>query len=363
MIHEPAVEQQTVEQSPEPAPDLRVERLTPEADGDWDAYVRRAPLGTAFHLTAWKRVVERTFRHRAASLLARRGDRIVGVLPLFHLSSWLFGRSLVSSPYAIRGGILADDAAAAKALLDEARSLGEQLEVDYLELRSEQAVSDELHTKELYVTFRADLSLDEDELLKQMKRKRRQMMNFVAKQGFETRVSGVEDLAEFYHLFCVTMRYHGTPVYPLRFFQEIFRQYEGQVNLFSVRREGRTLFMLLNLMYEDVVLPFYLGSVPTERVRGGEECLYWSVIRWAKEAGYRTFDFGRSKLGTGPYEFKKRWGMAEIPLGYQYHLVRAQEMPNVSPANPRYRLLINAWRRLPLPLTRLIGPRIIRNIP
>jgi hypothetical protein len=88
--------------------------------------------------------------------------------------------------------------------------------------------------------------------------------------------------------------------------------------------------------------------------------MYWEVMRRACERGYRVFDFGRSKMGTGPYHFKRNWGFEPTPLAYEFHLVRAEKIPDLNPLNPRFRAFISAWRRLPLPLTKLLGPPIVR---
>lgn len=345
---------------PEP---LAVELLRPAFEAKWDRFVRQTPGATFFHQLGWRWLVERVFGHRAHYLVARRGERISGVLPLFELESRLFGHSLVSLPFAIGGGVVAEDGETARLLLDEARGIAEDRGVDYLELRSERPVSEELLTKDLYVTFRADLSEGEEALLRRMDRKRRQMMTYVSKSAFEHRVAGLEELPLFYGLFCQSMRHHGTPVYPRLFLREILDRHPADTNLFFVYHEGRPVAGVLNLLWHDVVMPYYAGADRSYRPRGVDDYLYLSIMRWGRDHGYRTFDFGRSKRGTGAHAFKARWGMEEVPLAYQYHLVKARELPNVSPANPKYQMLIRAWQKLPLPLTRLIGPRIIRSIP
>jgi FemAB-related protein (PEP-CTERM system-associated) len=354
--HEPAV-----------LPRLAVEPLHPLREGEWDRFVRSSPEATFFHQLGWRWLVERVFGHRSHYLTALRDGRIVGVLPLFELKSLLFGHSLVSLPFAIGGGIVtdgADDPQAASALLAEARRIADARQVDYLELRSERPLPDPgLLTKDLYVTFRADLAEGEEALLKRMERKRRQMMNYVSKAGFTTRVTGIEELPLFYSLFTQSMRHHGTPVYPRLFLREILDRHPANTNLFFVYHEGRPVAGVLNLLFHDVVMPFYAGADRELRPRGVDDFLYLAILRWGRDHGFRTFDFGRSKRGTGAYKFKERWGMEEVPLAYQYHLVKARELPNVSPANPRYQAAIKIWQKLPLPLTQLIGPSIVKRVP
>jgi FemAB-related protein (PEP-CTERM system-associated) len=343
----------------------------PGADREWDAYVRRSPAAGFFHLAGWRRTVLRTFGHRAHYLTARHGGRIAGILPLFELRSALFGRSLVSLPFAIGGGAAADGPEAAAALLAAARALAEERRVDYLELRSERplpaATAPGLLTKDLYVTFRADLREGEEALLRRMERKRRQMMSYAARAGFTWRVAGAEELPLFHRLFAQNMHHHGTPVYPRRFLARLLGEHPAETNLFFVEQDGRPLAGVLNLLFKGVLMPFYAGhELPRRgapRPRGVDDYLYLALMRWGREQGFHTFDFGRSKRGTGAYQFKARWGMEEVPLGYQYHLVRARELPNVSPANPKYSRLIAAWKRLPLAVAMLLGPSIVKRVP
>jgi FemAB-related protein (PEP-CTERM system-associated) len=343
---------------------VTVETLRDHREGEWDRYVRSAPGATFFHQLGWRWLVERTFGHRAHYLTALRDGRIAGVLPLFELKSLLFGHALVSIPFAIGGGLVADDDAVEKSLLGAAKDLARELRVDYLELRSETPLDDpELLTKNLYVTFRADLAQGEEALLKKMERKRRQMMNYVAKAPFEHRIAGLEELPLFYRLFCESMRHHGTPVYPKLFLREILDRHPAHSNLFFVHHEGKPVAAVLNLLFRDVVMPFYAGADRAEKPRGVDEYLYLSIMRWGRENGFRTFDFGRSKRETGAYKFKAKWGMDEVPLGYQYYLVKAKGLPNVSPANPKYQRAIRIWQKLPLPVTRLLGPSIVKRVP
>ncbi|HKH43230.1 MAG TPA: FemAB family XrtA/PEP-CTERM system-associated protein [Thermoanaerobaculia bacterium] len=349
-----------------PVPEmLTIEELTPPFEAAWDRFARSAPAGTFFHQLGWRWLVERVFGHRAHYLLARREAAVTGILPLFEMKSLLFGHSLVSVPFAIGGGVAADDPETAAGLVRRARELAERLGVDYLELRSAETVADGLLTKDLYVTFRADLAEGEEAWLKRMERKRRQMMNYVAKDaaGFSWTTAGIEELPLFYRMFSESMRHHGTPVYPRLFLEEILDRFPAQTHLFFVHHQGRPVAGVLNLLFRDVIMPFYAGADRSARPRGVDDYMYLSILRWGREHGYRTFDFGRSKRGTGAHAFKSRWGMTEVPLAYQYHLVRAKELPNVSPANPKYQALIEVWKRLPLPLTQIMGPRIIRRIP
>ena len=353
-----------------PAPPVRVaaEPWDAALAAQWDGFVRQAPGGTPFHLAGWRRVVEEVFGHRARYLVARRGPAIAAVLPLFELRSVLFGRALVSVPFAIGGGIVGADGEARAALLAAARALAAERRVDYLELRSERPAAPDLLTKDLYATFRADLRLPVEELQRRMTKRRRQMITYGDRAGFELQVCEGEEarreLPRFYRQFAQSMRRHGTPVYPQRFLAAILDAFPGETHLMFASHQGRPVTGLLNLVHRGVFTPFYTGiEDAASGLRGISEFLHWRALLWGRERGCHTYDFGRSKRGTGAFEYKQRWGMDEVPLSYQYHLVRAREMPNVSPANPRYQAAIRLWQRLPLPLTRALGPPLIKRIP
>jgi len=90
--------------------------------------------------------------------------------------------------------------------------------------------------------------------------------------------------------------------------------------------------------------------------------MYWDLMRRAIGRGCRFFDYGRSKKGAGSYDFKKNWGFSPEPLYYECLPIRAREIPDINPMNPKYRLLISSWKRLPLPVSKLLGPMISKYL-
>jgi FemAB-related protein (PEP-CTERM system-associated) len=158
------------------------------------------------------------------------------------------------------------------------------------------------------------------------------------------------------------MRRHGTPVYPKLFLREILDRFPAHSNLFFVHHEGRPVAGVLNLLFGDVVMPSYAGADGDERPRGVDEYLYISIMRWGRENGFNTFDFGRSKRGTGPYDFKRNWGFEPEPLAYEFQLYRRASIPENNPLNPKYRALIALWRRLPIRVANALGPHLVKNL-
>jgi FemAB-related protein (PEP-CTERM system-associated) len=273
----------------------------------------------------------------------------------------LFGHSLVSVPFCVYGGALADDDQARESLEVEATRLAADLGVDYLEVRNQRPVRDDWLRKDgLYVTFRRTISEDHDANMNAIPRKQRAMVRKGIKAGLVGELDdGIDNL---YQAYSESVRNLGTPVFPKAHFRAIRAEFGDDVDVVTVRHEGVVVASVMNYYFRDQVLPFYGGGVATARNLAANDFMYWEVMRRAVERGCRVFDFGRSKVGTGSYSFKKHWGFEPEPLNYEYHLVRASEMPDLNPNNPKYRLFINAWKRLPVGVSRAIGPWLARGL-
>ncbi len=336
----------------------------------WDEYVRRTEAATFCHLSGWMRVVENTWGHAIRSLIAERNGRIAGILPLAHLSSrWfgpLFGSMLVSTPNAVYGGVVADEENARTSLIEAAKSLAADLRVDHLELRDPAptpALTPGFLDQNLYVTFEHPISTDEDALMKSFPRDIRRMIRQGPKHGLESIFGREEVLDDFYEVYATSVRNLGTPVFPKKLFAGFLREFPESSDILVIKQAGRVAAAVLNFYFRDTVMPYYGGAYPEFYRTGVNNFTYWELMRSAASRGYTRFDFGRSKLGTGACEFKRGWGMTERQLAYKFFLVRAKEMPNLNPLNPKFKLMIETWKRLPLPLTKLIGPKIVRNLP
>jgi FemAB-related protein (PEP-CTERM system-associated) len=330
----------------------------------WDDFVRRARGATFCHLSGWLRVVETTWRHANKSLLAERDGEITGVLPLFHVVSRWFGSTLVSTPNAVYGGAIAEDDETRAALIDAAKTLARSLNVDHLELRDESGQGgNDLLPQNLYVAFDHPITTDEDALLKSFPRDIRRMIRQGPKHGLRSQVGREELLDSFYDVYATSVRNLGTPVFPKRLFAEFLREFPGASDILVVKQGERVAAAVLSFYFRGSVLPYYGGAYPEFYRTGVNNFMYWELMRSAATRGSTRFDFGRSKRGTGASEFKRGWGMNERQLAYKFFLVRAAEMPDLNPLNPKFKLMIETWKRLPLPVTKLIGPRIVRNLP
>lgn len=332
----------------------------------WDAFVQGSASSSFCHLAGWGRVIERVWKHPAYHLVAEDSVGIRGVLPLFQIASRLFGSMLISTPNGVYGGIAADDLEAHKALLEEAQKLAQKLQVDFLELRNateRQAISEPaLQRKDLYFSFEHPLSSDEDALMKSFPRDVRTMIRKGTKNDLTSQLGREELLDEFYEVYATSVRNLGTPVFPKRLFAEFLREFPQHSDIVLIRQGSKVAGGVLSFYFRETVMPYYGGAYVEFYRAGINNFMYWELMRSAAARGYTRFDFGRSKTGTGAYEFKRGWGMQMNALPYQFYLVRAQEMPNLNPTNPKFELMIKTWKRLPLGVTKVIGPKIIKYL-
>ncbi len=340
----------------------RVREVGEEARAAWDAFVARHPEATFFHQWRYRQAVERCFGHRPHYLAAERDGEVVGILPLFEMRSLLFGHSLVSLPFAVYGGAVADDPGAHAALFDHARALARNRGADYLELRYLTPSGLEGPTTDLYVTFRKEIDPDPEVNLKRIPRKQRRMVRQGAKRGLTHR-TGPQELDAVWRLYAVSVHRLGTPVYPRRWFRTLLEVFGPDCHLLTVRHQGRPVAGVLSFFFKDQVLPYYAGSLPEARRLAPNDHMYWQLMCLSAARGVRLFDFGRSKRGTGAYDFKVHWGFEPEPLPYLYHVPGGGPPPAVNPTSPRFRRKVELWKRLPLPLANALGPWIIARVP
>lgn len=341
---------------------VSVRGLQDGEDARWDAFVLSHPDATFFHRIGWLRAVESGFGHAIHPLIAERGGAIVGVLPLVHVTHPIFGSSLVSSAFAVHGGPLAVEAEAGVRLDASAIALAQRLGVGHLEYRGKPADGEGwLVRDDVYASFRRPLDADPEKNLTAIPRKQRAVVRHSLENGLEARLG--EDVAVNWRLYATSVRNLGTPVLPRRFFAALKRQFGADCEILDIYKDGRPIAGCLTFYFRDEVLPYYAGGVPEARQFGAHDFMYWNITCRAAERGSRLFDFGRSKAGTGPYAFKKNWGFKPTPLTYAYRPVRVAEIPEHNPLNPKYRLFIEAWKRLPLGVANLIGPWLVRGLP
>ena len=330
---------------------------------EWDEYVNAHADSCVFQTFAWRNVVTSTYGHQPFYLMVKRGAQVCGVLPLFLINSRLFCRVLATCPYASTGAICADDVEAARALLEKAIQLARERYVGYLELKST-TISDcdllQRHTD--FMDYR--LVLDDPDNLWTKRLKGRARTALRKADSFQLTYSrGHEFIDDFYHIVSINMRRLGTPVHAKSFYQCILSSFGRRADICVARYKTIPISTLLTVRHREEVSVLYASSLSDYWHANPNEFIYWKAIKDAYSSGATIFDFGRSLAGSGQAKFKESWGPEAKPLYYEYFLNRCKTIPRIHQSNPRYQLATSVWRHMPLGLTRLLGPHLIKSIP
>lgn len=354
----------TVESDGDNHAELRVREVVPGEDARWDAWVRGRPDGTFFHQSGWRKVVEETFHHQPHYLVAERGRKWEGVLPLFLTKGPFLGTNLVSIPYAVYGGLVVANDDAAAALRDHAERLGRRLRVGYVELRHDRRRLEDLPASDLYVTFRKEVSGSGEEILAAIpKRARAEVRRARDKHGLQ--FVEARDLEAFYHLFQVNKRKLGSPPLPKRWFGALLDEFGSDVVIHFARLpDGKDIAGVMSFKMGGTLFAYYSGALHEHYGTGVNDFTYFKIMEWCALNGVRVFDFGRSRRDTGPAHFKKNMGFAADALHYEYLLLAdGASLPNFHPGNPKLSLPRRVWSAMPGFMTTRLGDRLSRYLP
>ncbi len=343
-------------------------RVREFAEGDraaWDRWVAASRFGTVFHDIAWRDIIAETMRHRPTYLLAEDDGGICGVLPLFILRTRVFGTMAVSLPFVNYGGVAADSEQAATALLDEARAVAASHGCKYVEFRHRHLPlgASELPTNTFKVTSVLDLSGGAEHVWKT--KLHQNVRNKVRKAGKNGVVvhSGPGELGAFYEVFAVGQRNHGTPVLSRRFFEKMIDRLGDAVHVHVARFEGRPIGGKVTVDFGDTRYFIWSASLREANRYAPVAAMNWHAIEDAANAGLQKIDFGRSTEGSSSQSFKKYWGVETEQLYWQYHLLAGDRMPGLNTGNPKFEMAIRIWRRLPVWLSKIVGPLLARLLP
>ena len=333
------------------------------AAAQWDAYLAGHPQATSDHLWGWREVFASVFGHEAIYLSARRDGEVVGVLPLVLFRSRLFGPSVISLPFLNYGGVVADDPRTAAALLEEGARVARGVRAVHLELRHRERQFEGQPVRQHKLALTRPLPATVEALWAETDRKVRNQVRKAQKSGLQTASGGAELVRDFYAVFAENMRDLGTPVYPKKLFEEVLRVFAGRARLTVVRLGTVPVAGAVTVRWRETILVPWASSLRRFRALCPNMLLYWTLLEQATADRLRIFDFGRSSPGSGPHQFKRQWGAVEAPLSWEYVLLAGNRPPDHGPSNPKFKVAIAAWKRLPLGLANRLGPWISAQLP
>lgn len=338
---------------------------TEEDESAWTQYVDTARDSVFFQHIAWKRLIETNYGLKSHYLMALNDGQVSGILPLFLLKSPFFGKILVSCPHFSYGGICGDNKATRNALVSAAINLSKQKNVDYLELKNYPSpCDDDLINKEIYCTLVLDLDPNPQVLWRgKLEADTRNQVRKALKSGLTAELGLMENFDDYYRVLSRNMRDLGSPMDSPGFLRSQFQAFGNQAKIVVVKKGDTAIAAMDLFFFKDTVHVRYAGSIREYLQFCPNNLLWWKAIEYSCQQGYKFFDFGRSQWNSGTFHFKAQWGAKPKPLYYQYYLNNVKAVPEVHPVNPRYRLAINIWKKLPVSLANLLGSHVVKHIP
>lgn len=343
--------------------DITISTFQKEIAPGWDNFVQKNDNTSLYHLSKWRTLIEKSFGHQSFYLCANdRNNNIVGILPLIRLKSKLFGDFLVSVPFFNYGGAVADTVEIEDRLIDHVNQLAIELGVQHVEYRDDLARQN-LPAKTDKVNMMLALPDDPNILWNKFSPKLRSQIRRPERENPEVCIGHLELLNDFYRVFSINMRDLGTPVYHKSFFKNILSIFPDNSHILIIKHNGKPVAAAFLLGYKNTLEIPWASTLRKVNHLSMNMLMYWEILKFAIKNNYKYFDFGRSSRDSGTYRFKQQWGAVERPMFWHYWLPTGTEMPALNPSNPKYALVIAIWRRLPVFVTKLIGPLIVKNLP
>ena len=342
---------------------MQIIRCDPSHDPKWNEFVHDSPRASFYHRVEWRGINESCFGHQTAYLAALDGERVVGVLPMVRVKSLLFGNVACSMPFVNYGGPCGETDAIEQQLLEAAAKVADEWGVDYLEIRSQRHHGDRYPCSEHKVSMTIALDRDPEVVLGRLKREQRAEIRRAEKRGFVTKF-GPELIDDFYAVLSDSWRELGTPIFAVSYLRSVLAAFPGATRVCVVYdAQGKPAAGAFDGIHNGTVEGMWLGMRSEYRKQLVGYVLYWDLIKHACEIGCTSFHLGRSTKDSGAEQFKKKWNAETLQLYWQYVLRTRTEIPSLNPTNPKYQFAIRAWQKLPVPVTKVLGPFIAKSIP
>lgn len=318
---------------------------------------------TPFHRPAWLRAVERGTGQRAFGLIAERRGELTGWLPVTEVRSPLFPAALVSSAFAVGGGVIADRGSTTRRLAEAVVELARRRSCASVEIRHPVAGDGWQPITGKHANFSAPLAANDDAQLQAVPRKQRAEVRKGLEQPFVVSIGTSEEARQMhYAVYGESVRNLGTPVFPRALFDEALDAFGSDADILTLSLNGRPIAAVLTLYHEGVAMPYWGGGTFAARASRANERMYYELMCHARRRGCYAFDFGRSKTGSGAFLYKKNWGFKPEPLTYSLWQEGGQAARDIDPTSDAYAAKIAVWKRLPLPVANRLGPFISRGL-
>lgn len=328
-----------------------------------DAFVAQISDAKICHLYAWSDAVVKATKLRNFYLAAHNGDGIRGILPLMQVRSFLFGNRMISQAFSSYGGPLSNSAEARDALFNYAVELATELKCSSIEFRNIQPLPYSLERRVGKICMHLTLASDPEEIWKSFKPKVRNQVRKAEKSSIVVTDGRFDLLDDFYRVYTTRMHQLGTPAYPRVLMYNILRAFPNNSRIFTVQLGELTVGAGFTVCFNGFVEIPWAATLVEYNTLCPNNLLYWSVIKHYCLAGAKFFDFGRCTVDGPTHRFKKQWGSDTVDLNYQYWVRPDYQLSILSPDNPEYKRRVEVWKRLPLWLTRLLGPFIGAKLP
>lgn len=342
---------------------MNIIKCDPSHDVRWNAFVHASSRASFYHRAEWRAINERNLGLKTCYLGAFEDDRLVGVMPMVRLKSLLIGNLACSMPFVNYGGPVGESDEIEQELIVAAADVADEWGVDYLEIRCQRHLGEEYPCSEHKVSMTIALDPDPEAVMGQFKREQRSEIRRAAKRGFVTRF-GPELVEDFHAVLSDSWRELGTPIFDVLYLKAILQDFPGSTRVCVVYApDGTPAAGAFDGIHNGTVEGMWLGMRAEYRQQLVGYVLYWELIKHACEIGAKSFHLGRSTKDSGGEQFKKKWNAETMQLYWHYVLRTRTEIPALNPTNPKFQFAIRTWQKLPLAVTKVLGPYIAKSIP
>lgn len=341
---------------------MQINELANEDVSAWECYIKRHSDSTFYHQIGWRNAIKKTYGHETYYLVAKENEDIKGIFPLFLIKNKMFGKKLVSVPFAPYGGVCADNITIKNALVEEAIRIADDYNVGFLEIRGPSGHENLLFTNSSYYTLILDLDRNPELVWNKLNRKVRNATRKAVNSNLIFEMDNKYE-RDFYRIFSRNMRDLGAPVHSNKFYENLLYEFPDKTDIAVAKYEDKVIGSIFLLYFKDTVISGWAASDKSYRMYNPNNILYWEAIKYGCENGFKYFDFGRSLMNSGTYRFKKPWGAEPKQLHYYYYLNHASKMPDTSQNNSKRKTFSKFWEKLPVPMANFIGPKLRKNFP